>query len=117
MTATRTEQTIVERIVRGRKDFIYVHPETGDRSRAKPGTRVKVRIGTARNHKDVLQDPAVVKAQLVALEEEQAALAKDEAAREATKRGEDKKPTGSTDPSQTGQQGQSQGSQGKQASK
>lgn len=86
--STKTEQTVVERIVRGKKDFIYVHPETSERSLVKPGARIKVRIGTARNHKDVLQDPEVVKAQLVALEQEKAALEKEEAAREAAKRGE-----------------------------
>lgn len=88
MAESRTDQTLVERIVRGKKGFLHRDPETGKRKLAEPGTRVKVRIGTAKAHSDVLQDPEVVKAQLAALEKEKEALEKDEAAKQAEKTGQ-----------------------------
>lgn len=86
-------EELVTRVVKGKKPFLYRDPETGVRSRVAPGRQVKVRPSTARNHKDVLEDPEVLKAKLKALEEEQKRLEEEEETRKQEREGTADKPT------------------------
>lgn len=97
MAESQTNTNLVERVVRSQKGFIYRNPETGKRTVAEDGAKIKVRVSTAKAHKDVLEDPAVLKAKMAAVQEQDDAEKREAEAAKANK----------TTPAQS--QGQSQG--------
>lgn len=99
MAQSQTETNLVERVVRSPKGFIYRNPETGKRTVAENGAKIRVRVGTAKAHKDVLEDPAVLKAKMEALQVQEDAEKREAEANKASK----------TTPAQNSGQGQGQG--------
>jgi len=83
MAESKTESNLVERVVRSEKGFIYRNPETGKRTVAQKNAKIKVRVSTAKAHKDVLEDPAVLKARLDAMKVEDEAEEREAAANKA----------------------------------
>lgn len=85
--AEQKKDEIVERVVKGNKPFLYRDPETGERSRVAPKRKVRVRASTARQFKDVLEDPDVMRAKMAALQKEQEQQESEEKTKQAQQQG------------------------------
>lgn len=79
------KENLVERVVVG-KAFSCLHPETGERVSASPGSVIKVRAATAAANPGQLVAKSVAEAQAKAKEAEEAAMA--EVAKEEQKAAE-----------------------------